>query len=69
MIAIKNRGEPDSTFRQSKDASGLPSVCGEIGQRGIKEAPGGLNRAGFRVPEKRITWTQWPSASLSVVHG
>ena len=29
-IAIKkNRSEPDSTFRQSKDASGSLSVCGE----------------------------------------
>ena len=53
-IAIKkNRSEPDSTFRQSKDASGSLSVCGEIGQRGIEEAPGSLNRAGFRAPEIR----------------
>ena len=35
-IAIKNKGERDSTFRQSKDASGSLSVCGEIGQSGIE---------------------------------
>ena len=53
-IAIKkNRSEPDSNFRQSKDGSGSSLFEEELVRNGIRKASGGLNRAGLRVPEKR----------------